>query len=101
MTENNEFEISDEDVIKAIKNATGSQSHDGWVNIKSLYDELRYLLKREIPLYVVQCKLWEMYRRGKIRLTRSSKLVLDKEKLKYAIKRDAIYFYLSIKDKER
>lgn len=86
------IEITDEQIIEAISNAS-SNFEFGQVDMKMVYDELRALIGKNIPLWVFQTKIWKMNMERKLDLARGSSVFSRTEK--YGIHRSGgIYMYI-------
>lgn len=84
-------EITDEQVYQAIRNAVG-RTDTRYVGMKALYDELRVVLNKNIPLWFFHGKIWKMYTEKKLTLSPSS--AISAEVRKYAIERKYLYYYV-------
>jgi len=91
-------DLDDDKVIEAIKNAVGSKSLGNYTDVKAVYDELRSLLGKNIPLWRLQTNLWKMYQADKIRLAKAS--TVNARARKYGIHRGFLYFYVGLKEAE-
>lgn len=86
------IEITDEQIIEAISNAS-SNFKFGQVDMKMVYDELRALIGKNIPLWVFQTKIWKMKMERKLDLSRGSSAL--SRTAKYGIYRSGgVYMYI-------